>query len=119
MAGKTGMMNVTLRAALGMAVGSAVSVAHPANALVSAFTQAISEKSAQTPALAAFYRARNFEPLWMDAAAGDRRAAFLWALDTALDHGLPRARYDAAEVRAAFLAADNPRAQGLLEVALS
>lgn len=119
MAGKTGIMNVTRRAALGMAVGSAVSVARPANALVSAFTLAIAEKSAQNPALSAFYRARNFEPLWMDAAAGDRRAAFLWALDTALDHGLPRARYDAAEVRAAFRAADTPRAQGLLEVGLS
>lgn len=119
MAGKADITKVTRRAALGMAMGSAVSVANPAQALVSAFTQAIAEKSAQTPALAAFYRARGFAPIWMDATAGDRRVAFLWALDTALDHGLPRARYNAAQVRSAFTDADNPRAQGLLEVALS
>jgi murein L,D-transpeptidase YcbB/YkuD len=110
---------VTRRAALGMAMGTAVAAASPAQALVSAFTQAIAERSSQTAALAAFYRGRDFAPIWMGAGAGERRAAFLWALDTALDHGLPVARYDATEIRAAFAAADDPRAQGLLEVRMS
>jgi murein L,D-transpeptidase YcbB/YkuD len=102
----------------GLAV-SAFALATPAQALVTAFKQAVAEQSSETEALAQFYRARDFEPIWMGEGAADRRAAFLWALDTAPDHGLPVSRYIADDIRAAFAAADSPRARGLLEVRLS
>lgn len=70
-------------------------------------------------AIAAFYRARDFAPIWMGEGAAERRAAFLWALERADDHGLPTGRSDAAGLRAEFAAATDPAARGALEVAMT
>ena len=61
---------------------------------VTAFKQSVAEAVGSDPELAAFYRAREFAPLWTG--AGDthraRRAALLEALAAAPDHSLPAAR---------------------------
>lgn len=105
--------------AIGLTLGGALALGSPAQALVTAFKQAIAEKSSDTDALATFYRSRDFAPIWIGEGATERRAAFLWALETAADHGLPADRYDADAIRAAFAAADTPRKRGLLEVRMS
>ena len=97
-----------------LAVGSAA-----ASPLVTPLQQAVARAAADDAAIAAFYRARDFAPVWMGAGAGDRRAAFLWALDQADDHGLPTARYDADTIRAEFAAASDAPARGTLEVAMT
>ncbi len=91
----------------------------PAAAEFSAERQAIAEGAATNEALGAFYRGRDFEPIWTTAEAADRRAALLAALERADDHGLPASRYDPAVLRAAFEAATNPRARGEAEVLAS
>jgi murein L,D-transpeptidase YcbB/YkuD len=83
-----------------------------------AFRQAVAEAAAET-ALAEFYRARDFAPLWTGPEHAERRAALLAALESAADHGLPAARYDAAGMTAAFLAMRGERARGRLEVAMT
>ncbi|GIT92171.1 murein L,D-transpeptidase [Jannaschia pagri] len=55
----------------------------------------------------------------MGEGAEHRRAAFLWALDAADDHGLPAGRYDAETIRAEFAAARSPADLGALEVEMT
>jgi murein L,D-transpeptidase YcbB/YkuD len=90
-----------------------------AQAAVTAYRQAVAEAVSGDEVLAAFYRGRDYEPLWMTADAAPRRAAFFAALDHARYHGLPVARYDAAGLFDAFLALQSERQRGLLEVAVS
>lgn len=87
--------------------------------LVTPLQQAVAQSASEDEAIAAFYRARNFAPIWMGEGAEHRRAAFLWALDAADDHGLPLGRYDAATIRADFAAANSSAARGALEVAMT
>ncbi|MEM8882303.1 MAG: murein L,D-transpeptidase, partial [Pseudomonadota bacterium] len=91
----------------------------PVHAQFSAMNQAIAEGVAGHDAMASFYRARDFDPIWTSPDAADRRAALLTALDQAGDHGLPVQRYDADALRAAFRAADTPYARGQAEVLAS
>lgn len=97
------------------------SLALPAGAVpfVTPFKAAIATEAATDDTIAAFYRGRDFRPIWMGEGAGDRRAAFLWALDRADDHGLPTGRYDAATIRAEFAAATDPTQRGVLEVEMT
>ncbi len=92
--------------------------AAPAAASATAFRQAVAE-AATDEAVAAFYRARDFRPLWTGPEDAERRAALLAALDAAADHGLPAERYDAAGLTTAFLTLRDERARGLLEVAMT
>ena len=85
-------------------------------AVSTGFRQAVAEASADNEALATFYRARNYEPIWTTGADAPRRAALFRALDHAGDQGLPASRYDAAGVRAAFADVTSERARGQLEV---
>ena len=99
-----------------MCFALALAVAAPASAQFSAMNQAIAEGAAENDAMAAFYRARDFAPIWTTEDAADRRLALLTALDRAGDHGLPVQRYDADVLRAAFRDADSPYTRGQAEV---
>ncbi|MGB3555435.1 MAG: L,D-transpeptidase family protein, partial [Jannaschia sp.] len=105
--------------ALALSLGAAPCFAAP---LVTPFQQAVAQAASEDEAIAAFYRDRDFAPIWMGAeadGAAHRRAAFLWALDAADDHGLPTGRYDAGTIRAEFAAADSAAARGALEVEMT
>jgi L,D-transpeptidase YcbB len=84
-----------------------------------AFRQALAEAAASDPALAAFYRARDYQPIWTSAGDASRRAAFFTALDHAADHALPVARYDEAGLKEKFQTAASERQRGKLEAAVS
>ncbi|WP_238381016.1 L,D-transpeptidase family protein [Alkalilacustris brevis] len=80
------------------------------------FVQAVTEATADDPVLAAFYRAREFVPLWTGPQDAGRRQAYVSALSRARDWGLPPARYDLPGLVAAFHAVQSERERGLLEV---
>ncbi|WP_298431670.1 L,D-transpeptidase family protein [uncultured Jannaschia sp.] len=90
-----------------------------AKPLVTPLQQAVAQAASEDDAIAAFYRSRNFTPIWMGEGAETRRAAFLWALDAAGDHGLPTGRYDAATIRSDFAAARTGADRGALEVEMT
>ena len=77
---------------------------------------AVAQAAAADDGIAAFYRARDFAPIWMGEGAEARRAALMAALDGAALHGLPTSRYDPAAIRAAFATARTPAERGALEV---
>ncbi|MEJ6394516.1 L,D-transpeptidase family protein [Gymnodinialimonas sp. 2305UL16-5] len=85
----------------------------------SSLRQAIAEASSTEEQLAAFYRERDFQPIWTTAEAADRRNALFTALSRASDHGLPTQRYDADALRAAFEGATNPYMMGQVDVQAS
>ena len=70
--------------------------ATPAQAVVTAYVQSVAEAAADDAAVAAFYRERDFRPIWTSKDDAARRAAFFRALETVETHGLPATRYDAA-----------------------
>ncbi len=88
---------------------------------VTAFKQAVAEAAARDEALAAFYRARAFEPIWTGEDADDRarRAALVAAVGETDLHGLPRGRYDAQQVTALLRGVTSQRERGFAEVELS
>ncbi|MDJ0860109.1 MAG: L,D-transpeptidase family protein [Dinoroseobacter sp.] len=81
-----------------------------------AFRQALAEAAVNQDDILEFYAAREFAAVWTAPDAAERRAELLRALDRAPLHGLPANRYDAALLRDAFAAADNPRLRGFAEV---
>ena len=92
---------------------------------VTAFGQAVAEALAPgddaaearlETALAAFYRARRFAPVWTGPADAERRQALLAALARAPEHGLPARRYDPQALVAAFRAVTSERDRGMLEL---
>ncbi|HID66959.1 MAG TPA: murein L,D-transpeptidase [Roseibacterium sp.] len=85
----------------------------------SSLRQAIAEASSTEEQLAAFYRERDFQPIWTTADAADRRNALFSALAEARNHGLPTSRYDADALRAAFESATNPYMMGQADVQAS
>ncbi|MDA7426582.1 L,D-transpeptidase family protein [Thalassococcus lentus] len=88
---------------------------------VTAYKQAVAESLGENEAVAAFYRARAFEPLWTGAGVEDRerRIAFFEALQLADDHALPIDRYDPEGLMARMAAVSNGRERGLLEMELT
>ena len=82
-----------------------------------AFRHAVAEQSAESDAVAAFYRERDFAPLWTTGADAGRRQALFAALDGAAAHGLPAGRYGAEALREKFRTARSERERGLVEVA--
>ena len=85
----------------------------------SALRQAIAEASSVDEQLAAFYRSRDFQPIWTTAADADRRNALFAALAEAHNHGLPTQRYDTSALLAAFEGATNPYLMGQADVQAS
>ncbi len=86
-----------------------------------AYVLSIAEAASTDPALAEFYRARGYRPLWTGDGAADaqRRAAILAAVADAPLHGLPAARYDPAALRAMLEGAGTPHLRARAEVSLS
>ncbi|WP_371153426.1 murein L,D-transpeptidase [Jannaschia sp. 2305UL9-9] len=105
--------------ALALVFALGVPQAVTAAPLVTPMQQAVAQAASEDASIAAFYRDRDFAPIWMGEGAEHRRAAFLWALDAADNHGLPAGRYDAATIRADFAAASTPEARGALEVEMT
>ena len=113
------LRTTVLSAALGAALLTGFS--DPAQAKVTAFKQAVAESMAEDPAIAAFYRARQFEPIWTsgDEAASARLSALFAAMENIGDHGLPKGRWDADAIMARMALAGTQRELGALEVELS
>ncbi len=88
---------------------------------ITAFKQAVAENIADNEGIAAFYRARDFAPVWTGSGEGDRarRIALLEAFDMAEVHGLPEGRYNADRLIAQMAAASDGRSRGLLEIELT
>ncbi len=84
-----------------------------------AFRQALAEAAASDPAMAEFYRTRDYAPIWTSASDAKRRAAFFGALDHAADHGLPASRYGEERLRDGFQTVASERQRGKLEAAVS
>ena len=101
--------------------GAAVLGAVPAAAagLIPAFAQALSAAVQDDVALQAFYRDRNYAPVWTDDANAARRLSLFTALETAAAHGLPVTRYDTGALRDLALAVRTEGDLGRLEAVLS
>lgn len=84
-----------------------------------AFTRAVAVASAESDTVARFYQERRYRTLWTGPEDASRRAAFLTAISTAADQGLPAARYDAASLVVQFHAATTEDDRGRLEVAMT
>lgn len=103
-------------AGLGLIIaGAAVAQSLPATVVTSppssaqfwkdvAAREAMAARFASHPEVLAFYAARDFAPIWTGEGPEFelRRAALLAALEASGDHGLPRATYDIAGLRAGF-----------------
>ena len=81
-----------------------------------AFKQAVAAAAAKDPDIAAFYKERDYKPIWTGSDDRQRRKAFLSAASKATDHGLPAGRYDAAQLTRDFGAFKSAKARGILEV---
>ena len=103
-------------AGLGLIIaGAAVAQSLPATVVTSppssaqfwqdvAAREAVAARFASHPEVFDFYAARDFAPIWTGEGPEFelRRAALLAALEASGDHGLPRASYDIAGLRAGF-----------------
>lgn len=87
-----------------------------ADAAVTAMKQSIAQAAARDEALSAFYRARNYKPVFVGNGDGRRRGALLKALVSAGDHGLPTQAYDADGLKKMMKAAKAPADRGLVEI---
>lgn len=114
---KTGFwVELVAGAGLGLIIaGAAVAQSLPATVVTSPpssaqFWQDVAAREemaagfANNPEVFAFYAARDFAPIWTGEGPEFelRRAALLAALEASGDHGLPRATYDIADLRAGF-----------------
>ncbi|NOX72187.1 MAG: L,D-transpeptidase family protein [Alphaproteobacteria bacterium] len=107
-------------ALLALALGLlAIFAGLPANAQSIAFKQAVAQAAAKDKAIAAFYKARNYKPIWTSNKDRQRRLAFVSAAAKAQDHGLPVGRYDAAQLKRDFGGIKSAKAKGILEVETS
>lgn len=85
----------------------------------SPFVRVLAAEASGTEAVAAFYRARDYQPIWTDEASAARRQALLSALSRAADHALPLARYDAEGLIAALSDARTEGDRARVEMALT
>lgn len=109
-------VEVVAGAGLGLIIaGAAVAQSLPATVVTSppssaqfwqdvATREAVAARFASHPEVFDFYAARDFAPIWTGEGPEFelRRAALLAALEASGDHGLPRATYDIAGLRAGF-----------------
>lgn len=84
-----------------------------------AYRRALAEAAAGDAAIAEFYRARDYAPLWTGPEDGARRAALITALSQAPLHALPAGRHDAGALMRAFAEARSEGDRGRLEVGMS
>ncbi|MBK5927207.1 L,D-transpeptidase family protein [Rhodobaculum claviforme] len=83
------------------------------------FALGVAEAAGGDDTLGAFYRARDFAPVWTGPDGAARRAQLVAAMAGAPAHALPAERHDPERVRAALAAADTARALGAADVALT
>lgn len=88
---------------------------------ITAYAQAVAETIGEDEGVAAFYRARGFEPIWTGSSDADRarRLALIEAFALADDHGLPRGRYDPDRLMERLAGVSGGRDRGLLEIELT
>jgi len=84
-----------------------------------AFKQAVAAAASGDRDIAAFYKARDYRPIWTGAGDIARRRAFVGAALSAGNHGLPTGRYDGRQMKRDFAAIRSERARGGLEVTLT
>ncbi len=114
---RSGALRAALLAgALLVGAGAAVSATTEDNM---AYRLALAEAASGDDALMAFYRDRDFAPLWTGAGDAERREALLSHVEGAAAHGLAIARYDARELRAALRGVDSEPARARAEIRLS
>lgn len=104
---------------LALALSMSTALAPPALADATAFTQSLASAAASDAAIAEWYRKTGYATLWTGPADAARRSAFLDAVASAPDHGLPVQRYDATALRGAFAAAETEADRGRVEVAMT
>lgn len=104
---------------LALALSFSTALAAPVFAQATAFTQSLATAAASDEAIAEWYRKTGYKTLWTGPEDAARRGAFLTAIATAPDHGLPVQRYDATALRAAYEAAETEADRGLVEVAMT
>lgn len=113
------------KAGVGLALAALVVTVHlgtplPADAQqFPAFRQALAEGASANEGVSAFYRARDYAPLWTGADQEDRRSALVTALSRAADHGLPVARYDIDGLLAAVAEIRSERDRGMVEARIT
>lgn len=90
--------------------------AQPAAALSTAYKQAVALAAANDKDIAAFYKAREYQPIWTSNRDRGRRRAFLATVAKIQDHGLPTGRYDAADLKRDFGSIKSAKSRGILEV---
>jgi murein L,D-transpeptidase YcbB/YkuD len=100
---------------------AAAMVSAQTQAMETAFRRALAEAAAPDRALAAYYRATGYAPLWTGEGGPGRarRAALLRALGAADVHGLPARRYDAPGLMARLGDIRSVRALAEAEVEMS
>jgi murein L,D-transpeptidase YcbB/YkuD len=103
----------------GLAQGAPLLASAPAADRIAPFAQAVAAAAAEDADLAAFYRARDYRPVWTSAEDAGRRAALFAAFDHAADQGLAPSRYGADDLRTRFRSVASERQRGQLEVAAS
>jgi murein L,D-transpeptidase YcbB/YkuD len=104
---------------LSMSLLSVSGLTPVAEAQTAAFTQSLAATASADEAIAAWYRRTGYETLWTGPEDGPRRAAFLSAIASAKDHGLPQARYDPAVLLAGLEAAVTEGDRGRVEVEMT
>ncbi|MGL4236209.1 L,D-transpeptidase family protein [Tabrizicola sp.] len=109
------------RKSLLISLSIATSIALPltAQAQSAAFTQSLAATASADEAIAEWYRKTAYDTLWTGADDEARRSAFLAAIGSAKDHGLPKARYDADVLTAALRAAETEGDRGRVEVEMT
>ncbi len=105
--------------AVSVALGSAAAPVGAQEAPSAPYLRSVAEAVGSDTALAEFYRARNYRPVWTGAEDGARREALFAALASAGDHALPVADYDAPGLAAQLRAAQTEGDRGRAEVAMS
>ncbi|MEL6169477.1 MAG: L,D-transpeptidase family protein [Pseudomonadota bacterium] len=102
-------------------MGVGLFMADVAHAQVTAFKQAVAEAAANDRAIAAFYQANDYRPIWTGRGNRDRqrRQAFLRAISEAHVHGLPAERYNPDLIRSNVSRVQNERDLGRLEVEMT
>lgn len=97
----------------------ATPVAHAEGQQITAYKLSLAEEASEDEALSAFYRDRDYAPVWTGEGQAERREALLTALSDAAAHGLPETRHDAEALVAAFRAVATERERGALEARMS
>ena len=100
-------------------VALALLCAGPALGAATAFKTTLAQYAAGDEALAAFYRDRDYDPIWTGEDDLQRRQAFLQALAAAPAHGLPRTRYSDSALLDLLGAARSPRYMARAEAEIS